>query len=163
MRAAAAGLRFRPVAEADLPFLYRVYASTRTEELAGVPWSDAQKAAFLTMQFNAQHSDYQRNYAHADWLVIARGTAPIGRLYVDRGGYKYHLIEIALLPEQRGQGFGGALIRDLMAEASASGKALSIHVEKLNPALRLYQRLGFVTVEDRGVYDLMRWAAPDRA
>jgi hypothetical protein len=61
MRAEAAGLRFRPVADADTPFLYSVYVSTRTEELAAVPWSDAQKTAFLTMQFNAQRADYQRN------------------------------------------------------------------------------------------------------
>jgi hypothetical protein len=36
---------------------------------------------------------------------------------------------------------------------------VSIHVEKLNPAMRLYRRLGFVTEEDKGVYDLMRWTA----
>ena len=34
---------------------------------------------------------------------------------------------------------------------------MSIHVEKFNPAMRLYRRLGFVTEEDKGVYDLMRW------
>ncbi|MDO9561897.1 MAG: hypothetical protein Q7J60_09770 [Bradyrhizobium sp.] len=49
-----------------------------------------------------------------------------------------------------------------MDEATACGKAVSIHVEKFNPAIRLYRRLDFETVEDKGVYDLMRWsAAPD--
>ena len=36
-RAAQAGLAFRPITKADLPFLARLYASTRTEELA-VTW-----------------------------------------------------------------------------------------------------------------------------
>jgi ribosomal protein S18 acetylase RimI-like enzyme len=50
-------------------------------------------------------------------------------------------------------------MRDLMDEAGSAGKALSIHVEKFNPALRLYRRLGFQTIEDKGVYDRMRWTA----
>jgi len=54
-------------------------------------------------------------------------------------------------------GFGGALMRDLLDEAAGAGKAVAIHVEKFNPALRLYRRLGFTTEEDKGVYDLMRW------
>ena len=156
-RAAEAGLRFRPITEDDLPLLYQVYASTRLEELAPVPWSEAQKAAFLTMQFQAQHADYQRNYPDADRLVIMRGFEPAGRLYVGRDEVSHCVIDIALLPAHRGQGFGTALMRDLMDEAGRAGKTLSIHVEKFNPALRLYQRLGFETAEDQGIYDLMRW------
>ena len=68
-RAAGAGLTFRPIADADLPFLARVYASTRAEELAVTPWTDQQKAAFLDMQFHAQHTHYQQYYPEADWLV----------------------------------------------------------------------------------------------
>jgi ribosomal protein S18 acetylase RimI-like enzyme len=159
-RAAEAGLSFRPIADADLPFLYQVYASTRLEELAPVPWPDAQKAAFLTMQFRAQHADYQRNYPSADWLVAMRAGHPAGRLYVGRRGEcALSVIDIAFLPEHRGQGLGTAVMRDLMDEAGKAGGALSIHVEKFNPAMRLYRRLGFRTVEDKGVYDLMCWSA----
>src|SRR5437588_636694 len=52
------------------------------------------------------------------------------------------------------------LLRDLLDEAARSGKAVSIHVEKFNPAMRLYQRLGFMRIEDRGVYDLMQSKSP---
>jgi ribosomal protein S18 acetylase RimI-like enzyme len=158
-RVAAAGLRFRPIADADLPFLFQVYASTRTEELAAVPWTDEQKAAFLTQQFQAQHADYGRNYPDAARLIVLRGATPAGRLYVERGEREHSVIDIALLPEHRGHGLGAAIMRDLMDEAAAAGKALSIYVEKFNPALRLYRRLGFRTVDDMGVYDLMRWTA----
>ena len=72
-RAADAGLTFRHITEADLPFLARLYASTRTEELAVTPWSAEQKAAFLAMQFQAQHAHYQQHYPTADWLVTMRG------------------------------------------------------------------------------------------
>jgi ribosomal protein S18 acetylase RimI-like enzyme len=161
-RAAGVGLAFRPIAEADLPFLAKVYASTRVEELAAAPWSEAQKAAFLDMQFQAQHAHYQKYYPEADWLVTMRDSEDIGRLYVERWPRQHCIIDIAFLPEHRGQGFGEALLRDLMDEAAAVGKDVSIHVEKFNPAMRLYRRLGFTTEEDKGVYDLMRWSAPGR-
>jgi ribosomal protein S18 acetylase RimI-like enzyme len=160
-RTAAAGISFRPVTDADLPFLYRVYASTRTEELAVVPWSDAEKAAFLIQQFNAQHADYRRNYAQADWLVLLRAGEAIGRLYFERRAKEHHVLDITLLPEHRGQGFGTALFSDFMDEAATAGRPLSIYVEKFNPALKLYRRLGFRTIEESGVYDLMSWDAQD--
>jgi ribosomal protein S18 acetylase RimI-like enzyme len=155
--ASARGVGFRPITDADLPFLYRVYASTRTEELALVAWSDGQKAAFLTAQFEAQHAHYQRYYPGAEWLVITHAGQPVGRLYIVRWTREHRLIDITLLPEHRGQGLGTALLHDLMTEAAAAAKAVSIHVEKFNPAMRLYKRLGFQMVEDKGVYDLMRW------
>jgi ribosomal protein S18 acetylase RimI-like enzyme len=157
-RAAQAGLTFRRVTDADLPFLARVYASTRADELAPLPWSEAQKDAFLRQQFSAQHSHYQQYYPKADWLVTVRDGEDVGRLYIERWTREHCIIDIAFLPEHRGKGFGGALMRDLMDEAASAGKWVQIHVEKFNPALHLYRRLGFVTEEDKGVYDLMRWS-----
>jgi ribosomal protein S18 acetylase RimI-like enzyme len=157
-RAAGLGLTFRRIAEADLPLLARVYASTRAEELTVVTsMTEAQKAAFLGAQFQLQHAHYQKYYPEADWLVTMRGGEDTGRLYIERWPSQHRIIDIAFLPEHRGQGSGEALLRDLMDEAAAAAKDVSIHVEKDNPAMRLYLRLGFVTEEDKGVYDLMRW------
>ena len=159
-RAAELGLTFRPIADADLPFLARVYASTRSEELAAAPLSDAQKDSFLAEQFRLQHAHYQKYYPDADWLVTMRGGEDIGRLYIEHWPTQHRIIDIAFLPEHRGKGLGEALLRDLMDEAVAVDKDVSIHVEKFNPAMRLYRRLGFATEEDKGVYDLMRWKRP---
>ena len=158
-RAAKCGCRFRWIADTDLPFLSKVYASTRAEELAPVPWSQADKDAFLDHQFRAQHAHYQQYYPSADWLVIAHDGEDIGRLYIERWPSQHRVIDIAFLPAHRGRGFGSALLADLLDEASAAGKDVSIHVEKFNPAMRLYRRLGFTIEEDKGVYDLMRWTA----
>ena len=155
--AADAGLTFRPITDADLPFLARVYASTRADELAVTLLTDAQKVAFLDAQFQLQHAHYQKYYPQADWLVTMRDGQDVGRLYIERWPSQHRIIDIAFLPEHRGKGSGEALLRDLMDEAAACGKDVSIHVEKYNPAMRLYRRLGFVTEEDKGVYDLMRW------
>ena len=157
-RAAEAGLTFRRIADADLPLVARIYASTRTEELAPLPWSNADKSAFLDMQFRAQHAHYQQCYPDADWLIITHGGEDIGRLYLERLPEQHRIIDIAFLPQHRGRGLGAALLRDLLDEASAAGRQIEIHVEKQNPAMRLYHRLGFVTEEDKGIYDLMRWS-----
>jgi ribosomal protein S18 acetylase RimI-like enzyme len=146
-----------PAGPEDFDFLARVYASTRAEELAPVPWPDELKTAFLRAQFEAQDKYYRENYTTAEFLVILDGDVPAGRLYVDRWPDEIRLMDIALLPEHRGKGLGTRLLRDLQQEARTAGKPLRIHVERMNPALGLYKRLGFRQVEDRGVYWLMEW------
>jgi ribosomal protein S18 acetylase RimI-like enzyme len=61
------------------------------------------------------------------------------------------------LPEFRNRGIGGRLLRDLQEEAASAGKRVGIHVEKQNPARRLYERLGFAMTQPGDVYDLMEW------
>jgi ribosomal protein S18 acetylase RimI-like enzyme len=150
----------RPVKPGDEAFLYRVYASTRGAELALVDWSEAQKAAFLRQQFDAQSSYYREHYPEAAFDVILSDGRPVGRLYVARWPEEIRIVDVALLPEHRGLGIGTRLLRDLISESEASGKPLSIHVERFNPALRLYERLGFRKKADRGVYLLME-RSPD--
>jgi ribosomal protein S18 acetylase RimI-like enzyme len=145
----------------DEAFLYRVYASTRQEELAQSGWDETQIAGFLRMQFDAQSSYYEEHYRGAEFSVILSGGRPVGRLYVARWPEEIRIVDIAILPEHRGMGIGTHLLRDLISESEESGKPLSIHVERFNPALRLYGRLGFRTVADKGVYLLMQ--RPPRA
>ena len=142
----------RPATVEDVPLLQRVYASTREEELAQVAWSEEQKSAFVEMQFRAQDTDYHTNYPDAAYDVILRNGTPAGRLYVQRGTSEICILDIALLPAHRGAGIGGALLRELIAESSRVEKPLVIYVEKFNRAQTLYRRLGFVEMEDTGVY-----------
>jgi ribosomal protein S18 acetylase RimI-like enzyme len=117
-----------------------------------VPWDDAQKDAFLRQQFEAQDAWWRENYAQASFDVVVVDGEPAGRLYVHRGESEIRIVDIALLPEYRGREIGTGLLGDLLAEADAAGKSVTIHVERLNPALVLYERLGFALAEDKGVY-----------
>lgn len=148
----------RPARPDDLEFLFRLYASTRTEELAPVPWSQEQKTTFLRQQFEAQDRHYRQHYAGAEFLVIELDGQPTGRLYRQRMPGEHRLMDIALLPQWRGQGLGSRLMREVLELAWQEGLPVRIHVEKFNPALRLYQRLGFRVLEDRGVYWFMECA-----
>jgi len=149
--------RLRAATSDDKQFLRAVYASTRAEELAQVAWSDEQKRAFTDMQFAAQDADYRQNYPAAQYSIIEVQGVPAGRLYVDRCEKEIRIIDIALLPEYRRARIGTKFLQALQDEARAAGKALTIHVEKFNPALRLYQRLGFKQIVDKGVYLFLEW------
>jgi len=141
-----------------MPFLLRLYRSTREDELAMiVDWSDEQKDWFILMQFNGQHTWYQEHYVGASFDIVLVDGVPAGRLYVHRREKEIRLVDISFLPEFRNQGLGTNLLRDLFAEAEAAGTPLTIHVEKFNPAMRLYQRLGFTRIGETGPYDLMEW------
>jgi ribosomal protein S18 acetylase RimI-like enzyme len=142
----------RPAQGEDRDWLFSVYASTRAEELGGVPWTPEQKAAFLRQQFEAQDQYYREQYPGAAFFVIEASGATAGRLYVARWPREIRIMDIALLPAHRGQGLGTAILKDLLAEGDATGKTVSIHVERQNPALGLYERLGFELAVDRGVY-----------
>jgi ribosomal protein S18 acetylase RimI-like enzyme len=148
-------LALRPVGDADRAFLAQLYASTRAEELAILPWTDEQKAQFLAQQFEAQDTHYRAHYDGATFDVIEVDGLSAGRLYVHRGPREIRIVDISLTPAFRGRGLGTSLLRELIAEADAGGRILSIHVEARNPARRLYERLGFRPVGEAGVYLLM--------
>lgn len=153
----------RHVQPEDEAFLAAVYASTRTEELAQVPWSDEQREMFLLMQFAAQQQHYQTYFPSAVHQVIQLGEEPVGRLYVDRDEHKIHILDLTLLPAYRGQGVGSRLILDLLEEAEAGNRAVTIHVESFNRSRGLFERLGFVPVKEQGAHLLFEWRADNQS
>jgi ribosomal protein S18 acetylase RimI-like enzyme len=149
-------LRLRPVTPEDNAFLLSLFASTRSDELALIDLDADQKAAFITMQFNAQTRHYDLAYPDADHRVVLLDEAPIGRLLVDRGEREFNLVDVALLPAYRGAGIGTYLIKDLQIEAAAASKPVKLNVWHSNPAKNLYERLGF-SATSNDVYCEMCW------
>jgi len=149
------GISLRPITAEDREFLLRLYRSTREEELATTSWGEDEKSAFILHQFSAQHIEYSRAYPNGDFRVVLVDGEPAGRLYLNRMPEQLRIVDIAMLPEFRGRGIGGSIVADVIARGEAEGVPVTIHVERFNPALRLYDRLGFRPIEDRGVYLLM--------
>ncbi len=147
----------RPVVPDDRPFLFEVYAATRMDELAVTGWSREDLETFLRMQFQAQDAYYRDHYPGAEHHIILAGERRAGRLYIHRSAAEIRLMDLALLPPYRGLGIGSFLLSALLDEALGTRKPVTVHVEKLNRALRLYERLGFTRIDDRGVYWFLEW------
>jgi ribosomal protein S18 acetylase RimI-like enzyme len=150
-------LTLRPVIPEDERFLFEVYASTRAEELAAWGWSAEQQEPFLRLQFMAQKGSYSAQYPGADNDIIVLDGKDIGRFYFIRSERHIVLIDFALLPEYRGRGIGGELLKRVLDETARDKKTCRLQVLKTNRAMRLYERLGFVKTGESGMYFEMEW------
>ncbi len=154
-------ISFRRIESSDMEFLSEVYASTRREELAQANWTDEAVEAFLKSQFQMQHDYYQKVYSSAEYEIIISNDDEIGRLYTDRRDGEIRIVDIAMLPAYRGMGYGNSILRDILDEAAEKNISVRIHVERNNPALSLYKRLGFYQIEDKEMYLLLEWSPSD--
>jgi len=151
-------IELREAVPDDEPFLLQLYASSRDDELENVGWDENQKQLFIKMQFLAR----ERTYPRVNNRIILLNGSAVGRLLVDTREAVVLLVDIALLREYRNVGIGSRLIKDLLEESAASGKAVRLHVLSTSPAVRLYERLGFRTIGSEAAYFEMKWNPPVR-
>lgn len=149
-------IRTRPAEAADQEFLFLLYKTVRAEEIGSWGWGAAEQEAFLRMQFAMQQRAYSLQFPGADQIIcIAERNA--GRFFAARTPQNIRLVDIAMLPEHRNQGIGGKLISELLDEAASKGIPVHLSVMKGNPAIHLYDRLGFRITAEEGLYLLMEW------
>jgi GNAT superfamily N-acetyltransferase len=153
----------RPVQPDDEELIFTLYAASRSDEMAAWGWPEAQQLAFLRLQFNGRQQHYKSQYPQAEHQIILLDDKPIGGLVVVKLDNAYRLADIVLLPEYRGNGYGAALIGDLLEQAKQANKPVQLFVERFNPAIRLYQRMGFAIVGDIGSHLSMEWTAGEQS
>jgi ribosomal protein S18 acetylase RimI-like enzyme len=150
----------RPVTAEDAEFLYRLYCTTREDELNVANFPAEQREPFLRMQFDAQKTHYEKFYPDSEHRIITVGEKSVGREYVNRAAGEILLVDLVLLPEFCNLGIGSILLENLCKESTRTGKPLRLYVVKFNNrALSLYERLGFYEIDDTGVYLLLEWQA----
>ena len=152
----------RPATNGDQAFLLQVYGGTRAEELRPLNWSPQQIQSFIQMQFAAQANHYRNYFPNAEQSILLHHDIPVGRLYLDASGHELCILDIALLPQYRNMGIGSYWLNQVINTATRAQKPVRIHVERHNPALHLYQRLGFQILEQGEVYHLMERALPSQ-
>jgi ribosomal protein S18 acetylase RimI-like enzyme len=151
----------RPEVEADAPFRLALFRASRGQDWDRIPLPADMLSKIMEQQFHAQTQGYRAAYPQARLEIVTVDAAPVGRLATDRGADGLHLIDIALLPERRGQGIGGALLRTLIDEAAATGTSVTLQVARDNlAAQRLYHRQGFALTAANDIHLTLRWPAP---
>ena len=151
-------IALREAGSADGEFLLRVYAATRAAEMALAGWDDAACQAFVRMQFDMQQRSYRMQFPAARCQVIECDGTAAGRLWLDRAARNIRILDIALLPQYRGQGVGGFCLGSVLAEAQPGGGSVRLSVDADNPARRLYERLGFVRTDGDPLRLAMQWS-----
>jgi ribosomal protein S18 acetylase RimI-like enzyme len=154
----ARGLRLLPARDADAPFLRSLFETARPDAAILAAWPDEIRRPFLDQQFRFQTTHYTRVYPEADRLLITVDGTPIGRIILSREAEAWCLVDIALVPARRGQGFGTLLMQSIQAAARrARTRCVRLTVDMHNPARRLYERLGFRVEEESIPAVAMSW------
>ena len=103
-----------------------------------------------------QRAGFWKHHPLDQVQLIAVDGQRAGVLHVEEQDSLHFIRMIFLVPEFQGRGVGARLLRGEIERAHRQGKALQLKVIKINPAKRLYERLGFVVIEDEGPTCLMR-------
>lgn len=151
-----AEIKLRPEKSSDVPFLRKLYATTRVDvTFSGLP--DEQKQQFIRMQFDAQRQSYRSNYENAEFHIIERHGRPIGRLYVARLTQEIRVMDITIIPDHRKKGIGSGLLRSVQSEGRSIGLPVTLHAEKMGNMAEFYKRLGFEIVDEKEAHFFMKW------
>lgn len=127
----------------DDGFLRDVFLSARPH-LQALPLPSAARAALIDQQYQSQQSSYQQHFSEALHFVVQAGARAIGTLVLHDSGRSLHIVDIALAPMARGQGYGTALLHWVQSSAAATSRNVTLSVDSANlPAQGLYERVGF--------------------
>jgi GNAT superfamily N-acetyltransferase len=146
----------------DREFLFKVYASSRADEISSWGWTTEQKAQFLYMQHEAQQRFYYEQYPSLKYSIILTRQQKCGRLAIAQLADELVLVDILLLPEFQNEGIGSKILKSLQCEASEKKLLFRLSVLSGSKARRLYERFGFEAVSDDGVYTIMKWSPANK-
>lgn len=85
---------------------------------------------------------------HSRLSIIEVNREPAGMLRVDEHGTHMDIDQLFLLPEFQNQGIGTSLLQGILARAKDKRLPVRLWVLRVNPARSLYERLGFLVLEE---------------
>jgi ribosomal protein S18 acetylase RimI-like enzyme len=135
----------RPGATNDREYLWWLHCATMREYVDKTwGWDEAW-----------QRRKFDEDFDPLSLLIVGKDGAAIGQISVRRTGDEIFLASIEIAPEQQNQGIASQLIKELLRESDQSQLPVKLQVLRVNPARRLYERLGFVYVGETPTHYLM--------
>lgn len=142
----------RAVSDRDAGFLLSLFQELRGAELGWHDLSDPCLRHLLVIQHEAPERSYRTSVPACIREVICLAGEPVGTVVTAEFPGDIRLVELGVAPRYQRRGIGSSVMEKLIRRASRAGKTLSLTVQNANPALRLHQRLGFVTTSQDGVH-----------
>ena len=143
-------LKLRPATSDDAKFVYRLLRATMRDYVDQTwGWDEEWQHAYFHMRFDPAKNQ-----------IVVLDDQDVGVISVERREDVAHLGRLYILPAYQGQGIGTQLLTDLMTGAFREGLPVTLRVLKVNPAKRLYERLGFVVIEEAEAHYIMKAMPP---
>lgn len=120
---------------------FRAYA-----EAVWGPWDDVK-----------QRASAERDFAELPIEIVERDGVAIGYQIVEHRADHWFLDEIGVTASERNRGIGTELVRRIMTSAQTAGMEVQLNCLHVNPARRLYERLGFRVIRTEDVRVRMAW------
>jgi ribosomal protein S18 acetylase RimI-like enzyme len=121
----------------DIPFLLLLRAVTMNDYLQASGLDTDEKSQLDRIQY---HFD--------DANIVYYEDKRIGLFKFYFHDLTWHVIQIQILPEYQGKGIGAKLLVNLKKLADKRKQRVILSVLKSNPAMSLYQKLGFIAVAE---------------
>ena len=129
-------LTLRVAQEQDFEFCERLYF----EEMSGIILE-------LKLDMARQVETFKRLWQPLE-VRIVEASADIGWLQTREETDAIFLCQLYVARNYQRRGIGTQVMRVLIEESERAGKGMTLGVVKINPAVRLYQRLGFQIVRE---------------
>lgn len=148
----------RRATQEDGILLFQLFAENKAKEFAPLGLSEEQLKPLLDMQYRAREMGYATSFPNAEQHVVLDENGNIvGQVLLHENARELRIVDIAILGEQRGKGWGTAVMEQIQNRASSSGKNLRLSVAHGSAAARLYTRLGFTAVSSSELDTEMEW------
>ena len=150
-------IQLRRRSEIDLEFFVELFSEMKNSELSLEMLPEKVKDQIISMQFHGFERSIYANYPNLIDEVIIYISKKAGRLLLHKDENSIRIINISLLNDFRNLGIGSAILRDIVEEANKTRKSILLEVDKINPAMHLYARLGFKIIEENELKYAMKY------
>jgi len=135
--ASASTPSLRPAVDADLHFLVELRLATMVPHFAR-----------QGLEVSADEHRRRAEFGLDSATIIELDGHPVGVIKLLQDTRTWTIEQFQIVPGQQGRGLGTTVLRAVIAEARHANALLHLSVLKLNPAARLYARLGFRTLAE---------------
>ena len=139
-------LTYSPVIKSDYDLLFDLHKASLgpyIDQIFG--WEENLQRQYFSQQFDMSQYDWI-------WIDQFRIGAVSYRIHPDR----LHLERIEIYPAFQRQGYGSRVIADILSQSEERDLPVELQVFKINPAIALYKRLGFVPTGETNIHVQMR-------